>query len=330
MITKFVDREEELKALQELAQKGSPLVEFIYGPEGCGKTRLLKEFTKQSNQITIYIDALEREDPTKALNIKIPITIKEITKEIIGNISGPLGKALADSIFTIIKTIAKRVKIKEKHIVIAVDDITRAIGLNQVEWYIKWLYEMIDKLHQEYNPESILIIATTSEGKSLDLVKRHTYATTSLIWNLPKQPYLKLTQQLNPPDKNTAEKTWNLTGGNPRKLIEIAIKHKWNTQTWLKHLEQQLLDTIRKIKAQNLLKELQQIIEDPDNIYHQATPNMNKLYELLTEENLVIYKYINTIDNKQIPKNIELGIGKYYAWQIPAYKKVIERILNEI
>ncbi|RLE83654.1 MAG: hypothetical protein DRJ67_11815, partial [Thermoprotei archaeon] len=41
---RFVDRIEELEFLEELSIKGFYPVLYIYGPEGCGKTRLLREF----------------------------------------------------------------------------------------------------------------------------------------------------------------------------------------------------------------------------------------------------------------------------------------------
>ena len=34
----FVDREKELRVLENLALRGSETVLYIYGPEGCGKT----------------------------------------------------------------------------------------------------------------------------------------------------------------------------------------------------------------------------------------------------------------------------------------------------
>ena len=39
----FVDRERALKQIEELAEKGTYPVHVVYGPEGCGKTALLRQ-----------------------------------------------------------------------------------------------------------------------------------------------------------------------------------------------------------------------------------------------------------------------------------------------
>ncbi|RLE79102.1 MAG: hypothetical protein DRJ52_09095 [Thermoprotei archaeon] len=64
---RFADRTEELKFLLELTREGSPVVEYIYSPEGCSKTRLLREFAQRFSGVTVYIDALEEERVSKVV-----------------------------------------------------------------------------------------------------------------------------------------------------------------------------------------------------------------------------------------------------------------------
>ena len=58
----FIDRVVELGMLIEMSAKGRYLPLYIYGPEGCGKTRLLLEFSNvlrdREDCVVIYIDAL--------------------------------------------------------------------------------------------------------------------------------------------------------------------------------------------------------------------------------------------------------------------------------
>ena len=44
---RFVDRVDELGALLGLAERGSGVPVYLYGPGGCGKTRLLREFARR-------------------------------------------------------------------------------------------------------------------------------------------------------------------------------------------------------------------------------------------------------------------------------------------
>ncbi len=325
---RFVDRERELETLRELASYGSPLPIYLYGPEGCGKTRLLREFIKEVRGVTIYIDALERRDPETAIVLNPVIEeVRKFVREVALQAIGPLGTYLADRITLIVEKIAEKVSIEGRSLIVIVDDITRAIGLDRVEWYVKWLYELIGKLHRRYSPKSILIVATTSEGKSLDLVMRHTYTVVKLIWNLPREPFYELVQELKPPNPNLREELWRVTGGNPRALIEIAHVHRWDIGSWLNTLERKLTKVLTTIRSRNLENELMKVIEDPDTVHTEATPKTEQLQQILTEENLLIYKYVTTLHNTEVPSDPELGIGKYYAWQIPAYRDILKKLL---
>lgn len=68
---RFVDRKAEITALLSLAEQGSGVPIYLYGPEGCGKTRLLREFAeklkKRRDYLVAYIDALEEHDPSQAV-----------------------------------------------------------------------------------------------------------------------------------------------------------------------------------------------------------------------------------------------------------------------
>ena len=334
---KFVNREDELKALTKLAHQGSPSIFYIYGPEGCGKTRLLKEFIQRFDGIGIYIDALEEEKVDKALIFSpIPKETKNLITSIFQQFAGPIGRYLSRRLWTILDKIAIEVKIQNRDLVIAIDDVTRAIGLNEIERYIKWLYELRSKIIEEYKPKSVLIIATTSEGYSLNRILRHTYNVTNLIWNLNREAHEELISQLNPPNQKVIDKVWELTAGNPRCTIEIAHLYNWNIDNWLHKLKQNLRDLANLLKTQNLTKEVLQLIDEPDILDKEPTQKLRKAYEILLQQNLMIYTGITLLSSwvekdaskKSIQPMPDLGIGKYYAWQIPAYRIVLKELLK--
>jgi len=326
---KFVNRKQEINTLEKLAEKGSTTVEYIYGPEGCGKTTLLKHFIATHEKYTgIYINALELKDINQAIYTKTTPQILEIASEILKNTAEPIGPLLAKAISLLVTKLSEKTTLENKHIVIAVDDATKALGTDKIEWYTKYLYETINKLYEKHSPASVLILATTSEGESLNLVWRHTYVSPSIIWNLDKKHYTELALQLNPPSQQKIEETWQLTGGNPRTLIEIALKYNWNTEQWLTKLQQQLTRVIKQIKEENLEKELTETIENPDIFIEKPSKKTHQLEKILTQANLIIYINAPTLTQKPIPQNPELNTGKYYAWQLPAYPKTLKQLIK--
>ena len=70
---RFINRDEEMETLRDWCSRFRYTPLYIYGPEGCSKTRLLKEFVKAfdeffgENSIAVYIDALERHSLNKAI-----------------------------------------------------------------------------------------------------------------------------------------------------------------------------------------------------------------------------------------------------------------------
>ena len=335
---RFVNRVEEIRALEELGRRGSPGVMYIYGPEGCGKTRLLREFIKIFNGVGIYIDALEQESLEKALIFTQKLSeMKDLFTELAGQVTGPIGRWLTSRILTILENVVARIRIKDENLVIAIDDVTRARGLDDLERYIKWLYELQWKVYEDYEPKTILIIATTSEGYSLKRIVRHTYNIPSLIWNLGKEACEELIQQLNPVNEETIEETWKLTGGNPRSIIEIATIHRWNPREWLTKIEDRLGDVANILKAKGLIEETYKLIENPDVLRERPYVELREAYEILLEHNLMMYVGISLLSSWihrdqsrwAIKPSRELGIGRHYAWQIPAYRKALERLLRD-
>ena len=332
---KFVNRNDELKALERLGRRGSPSVMYVYGPEGCGKTRLLREFIKTFDGIGIYIDALEQESVKRALIFTQRLSeVEDLFTELAEQVVGSVGKWFTSRIFTILEKLTTKIKIKGENLVIAVDDVVRARGLEDLERYIKWLYELQWKVYEDYEPKSVLIVATTSEGYSLRRIMRHTYNIPNLIWNLRRGAYEELVQQLGLANKDVIEDVWKLTGGNPRSVIEVATIYRWNYKEWLARIENELRDVANILRAKNLVEETYRLIENPDILHERPSIELRETYETLLEHNVMMYVGIDLLSSwvrgeRTLEPNRELGIGRYYAWQMPAYRKALERALQE-
>ena len=135
----FVDREKEFSALRRFASRGSYLPLYIYGPEGCGKTRLLKEFVKRFGEgVAVYIDALERRDPSRTVAVSRYVgDVAENVRHLTQDLGAPLGAAVADRLANLLDRILERVVVRNRPLLVLVDDVVQALGREIAEKYIK-------------------------------------------------------------------------------------------------------------------------------------------------------------------------------------------------
>lgn len=314
----FVDREVELNILFDYAREGYYPVLYIYGPEGCGKTRLVREVVEvlkeNDNYVVMYLDA----QGSGALEEVIyPGDIAQAFSSLVGLLSEPLGKSLSLILPHVMKKVFER-KVKDKHVVVVVDDVARPLGLDMIESYAKKLLDLLEWMLAK-GARSVLIIATTSEGKSRKLLLRHNYVHVETLWNLSKEATFKLLDVLKAPSE-IRELLWRVTGGNPRAIMELNWL-KWNVEVW----KEKVLRKVRVMVGELSDEEkslLHDVIEDPDVLMEQES-----LLEKLMEYNLV-----TPIDRPCLgytPElSKELGIGRFYAWQVPVYKEVLELFLK--
>jgi len=80
------------------------------------------------------------------------------------------------------------------------------------------------------------------------------------------------------------------------------------------------MPVINEVKGKGLTRELMEVINDPDVIQREPTSRLMELNEILTKNNLIIYKWVTTIGGTKVPRDQGLGIGEYYAWQLPIYR----------
>ncbi|MEM1610546.1 MAG: ATP-binding protein [Sulfolobales archaeon] len=319
----FVDREQALKRVVEWARRGTRLVQVVYGPEGCGKTAWLKQSAELLRELgfdVIYVDPLHRDF--------IAYTdLKEIIKDLADAAGEVIGRAeirLATLAIDLVKYALKRGR---KRIAVLVDDAFQAIGLDKAATYVKGLLGLIEYPPADY--ERIVAVVATSEGISRREIGRHRWANSLPMWNMSREGFKQLYDQL-PGDKPSFEEVWRLTGGNPGALANLMM-NEWvfdRVVDWLikekrvKGFISSLTDYERELLAK--------AVEDPDVLMsREGIGLMDKLVEL----NLIVDVIPKRdpwswIDAPPPERDIEHGIGIDIAWQTPLHREAVRRSLE--
>ena len=77
---------------------------------------------------------------------------------------------------------------------------------------------------------------------------------------------------------------------------------------------------------------LREAVEDPDTIFRRLRePEARSLEKKLVELNLIVEIWDRDghgwIDVPPPERDVELGIGRYYAWQTPLHREAVRRAL---
>ncbi|MEM1610656.1 MAG: ATP-binding protein [Sulfolobales archaeon] len=319
----FVDRELGLKKVVEWAEKGMINVQVVYGPEGCGKTAWLKQSAELLRELgfdVIYVDPLRRDF--------IAYTdLKEVVKDLAEAAADIIGRAevrLATLAIDLVKYALKRGR---KRIAVLVDDAFQAIGLDKAATYVKGLLGLIEYPPADY--ERIVTIVATSEGVSRNEIGRHRWADLLPMWNISKEGFKHLYDQL-PGVKPLFDDIWRITGGNPKLLAEL-YRVGWDVERVLKGVinEKKIDVFIASLDAsgRDLLK---RAVEDPDVLLSRE--GISLMYRLV-ELNLVVDAIPERdpwfwVDAPPPERDLGLGIGRRVAWQTPLYREAVRRSLE--
>ena len=324
----FVDRNRAIDQINKIADKGTYPVYVIYGPEGCGKTALFKqakEILEEHNYNVVYTSPLaERESEI----LSYSPSVKDIVKEVLKIFPKPYPE-IVDASITIVSRVMKR--LRRPRVALLMDDIFQAVGLDNAEKYTKILLNLIEYPPGDY--ENIVVFVSSSEGVTRSRIGRHSWATMRILWNMNREGFEELYNAI-PGSKPSFDDVWNLLGGNPRYLGRLyernwSVEGVINDLIKLKGLDEQVSSFDSEMKE--LLGE---IIEDPDVIfYNLQDEQVRRLRDILVELNLIIRVWdrdeYSWIDVPPPEKDLELGIGKYYAWQTPLHKEAIRKALEQ-
>ncbi len=312
--TPFVDRGEELSALAELAARGFYPVLYLYGPEGCGKTRLLLELAgrlERGGYLVVYVDAMSARSVRGAV-LGPPDVVDALAEAARG--AGPAGRLAALAVLELGRALARR-RVEGRGVVVLVDDVARPLGLDLIEAYAKDLLDLLEELYA-LGARSALVLATTSEGTSRRLLARHNYVRLRGLWNLGPAATSELLEALGAPLGVRAE-VWRLTGGNPRSVVELW-RRGWDLSSWLRDVEASVRPLLEGLPRDRL----RAAVEDVDSVLDEPW-----LRDRLMEANLIA-----PVDRPCLgytpPVDEELGVGERYAWQVPAYRVAVGRLVG--
>jgi energy-coupling factor transporter ATP-binding protein EcfA2 len=319
----FTDRDRALSQVSEWADRGTGNPVVIFGPEGCGKTAFLLQaaaMLKEMDYDVFYLHPLDKifEAEIEEVDVKrafIDLAQRAIAEDALGRV--------AWAVFDFVREVLKR---RKRKMAVIADDVFQAIGLNRAAIYVKGLLNMIE--HPFYNYEKMVVLVATSEGLTRYEIGRHRWAYILPMWNMNKEGFEQLYQKI-PGPKPPLEKAWKLTGGNPYILRELYRK-QWNVNSVAIGIieAKDLRDFVTTLKEEERTW-LKEAIEDPDMLYtRERMPILHKLVEM----NLAVSSMYSRIpylwiDTPPPEKDLELGIGKYAAWQTPLHREAIRRVL---
>jgi len=279
----FVDREVALRQLREIAERGTRFPLVVYGPEGCGKTALLRqavEVFKEWGYSVVYVNPLGEVAERLVATDDLRNAVKRTWREELGGVVNPAAPALVDLALAVASRALKRGK---KRVAILADDVFQAVGVHRAEQLVKSVLNII-----EYPPagyDSVVAIVASSEGVTRSRVGRHDWASLRLMWNMSREGFEELYRAM-PGPKPPFNEVWRWTGGNPRYLGRL-YEAGWDPAAVARDVAKArgLWDFVKRLGAREV-EWLRRAVEDPDALYDSEAPGA--LVEGLVEMNLVV------------------------------------------
>jgi len=318
----FTDRARAVEQVRELAERGTwyPLV--VFGPEGCGKTAWLLqavEVLRETGFSVIYFNPLRR-DFVAEVGIR---SIEERAREVLRGLLS--GYELAKVIWSAVDFAREAIRLGRGRVAVVVDDAFQLTGAHSAALFVKGLLELIE--HPDGAYERIVAIAATSEGFSRREIGRHRWADLKPMWNMPRKGFEELYERV-PGPKPPFEEVWRLTGGNPDAL-RMLYQAGWSADALVSKL------VVEKEVVPGLVSRwrrwLEEAVRDPDALWDPEVPE--ELVEELVARNLIVYNVYSRdpwfwVDEPPPERDLELGIGRYVAWQTPLHREAVRRALT--
>jgi Archaeal ATPase. len=321
----FVDRDAALRQVADWADRGTRFPVVIFGPEGCGKSALLRqaaEVLRDLDYDVVYVDAARRDFIAHTDVAEVARKLVEAASEASGIAQIKLANLAVDLAKELIGRWGKR------KVAVVVDEAFQAVGLDKAGIYVKSLLNLIEYPPKDY--ERIVAVAATSEGLSRREIGRHRWGRLMMMWNMAKEGFRQLYEAI-PGAKPPFEDVWRLTGGNPSALATLH-ENRWSWRDAAAALmEQRRLPLVVNSLTPTERAWLQEAVEDPDTLFAGERINLlNKLTELNMATDIVGRQEHLWADQPPPERDLELGIGRRVAWHTPLHREAVRRALGEV
>ena len=324
----FVDRDEGLRFVEWVCERGTRFPVIVYGPEGCGKTAFLRQAAvvlEDAGYHVVYLDPLAG---VVDRALKVSPGIKGIVLDVLRSVGGSMA-LLVEAVVRVAELVVERIRFAR--LALLLDDVFQVIGLERVEAYVKSLLNFIEYPPAEY--ERIVVLVASSEGVSRARVGRHRWARMLGMWNLARRGFEELYSQI-PSPKPPIDEVWRATGGNPAMLAHL-LEAEWRIDAVVRQLaRERRLGYLIKTLSDRQRELLIQALEDPDTIWRNLSdPEARDLLTKLIETNMIAELWDRAeeawIDAPPPEKDLELGIGRHLAWQTPIHREALRKAVEE-
>ncbi|GAB6944284.1 ATP-binding protein [Vulcanisaeta sp. JCM 14467] len=322
----FVDREQALRRVEYWAERGMSVVHVVYGPEGCGKTAWLKQSVELLRELgfdVVYVNPLDKEQLVEVSVVDLKRRFLEVVRQAMAE------NALTRIAWSAYELVHDLIKAGRRKVAILADDVFQVIGIRESAMYVKALLNLIEYPPAEY--ERVITVAATSEGLSRREIGRHRWADLDAMWNITKEGFRQLYEQL-PGSKPEFEEVWRLTGGNP-KLLGRLYEFNWNVDSLIRRIqdEKRIPEFITSLSSRER-ELLREALENPDSLVsREGLPLLDRLVELnVVVDAIPVRDQEFWIDTPPPERDSELGIGLRVAWQTPIHREAVRKALESV
>ena len=296
----YIPRTAEVARLLSLLENG--VVPLVYGPRGAGKTTMLRCLARSLPKLGIRVLYIGLHAHPPLMLGETPANIREYLPGITSRDGYERGAA-----------IARLAKSLGRNGLLIVDDFNLGLGDERmVGQVLRALYETMGVFEEIPH-----VILATSEA----VVTARLYSllvgniVPALWWHMSRRDAAELASKLG--YKGDVETLYKITGGSPDAIVSI-MEHRWKTEEWIEYRVKPKVE-----EALEALRELGVLVEklDPDYLGSRRS-----VRTALLEYNLLVRLVGVRLSDMEKSEYI----GEKWAWQLPAYLKAAETLMEKI